>query len=85
MGDVPEEIFSALILWFVEGRVWWTRGWNPTLSAILGFLLRRESPTNRAAVRGQQAAFGPAGWPYLGMSDLWKAEGGCCLEQGRVL
>lgn len=53
-------------------------------SAFPGFLSWRESPTSRAAVRGEQAALAIQGGP-TGTSELWKAEGGCCLERGRVL
>lgn len=74
VGDVLEEIFSAFTLCFVEGRVWWVRGWNPALLDLPGSLLCRDSPTNGAAVRGEGAAFGPTAWPNLGMSELWKKE-----------
>ena len=65
--------------------VLWKGGSGGLGSGIQPYLLFHafyyaESPTNRAVVRREQAACGPTGWPYLGMSEHWKAEGGCRLE-----
>lgn len=64
---------SSSVLW--KG-VWWTKGWNPTLSAFPGFFVFRGSLTNGAAARGENrlplALLGGPTWTCQSFGKLRK-------------